>query len=119
MNHPSPDHPTRPAALTALTRDWTRMSLWLVATTMAYNVTEGAIALWASVHAGSIALVGFGLDSAIECAAAAALLWRLIFEARGPTRKPSSEVSGACTASSAQPLSPWPSMCWDKQAGHW
>jgi divalent metal cation (Fe/Co/Zn/Cd) transporter len=49
---------------------------------MAYNVAEGAIALWAGMHAGSIALVGFGLDSYIECAAAAALLWRLTLEAR-------------------------------------
>ena len=30
-----------------------------------------------------IALVGFGLDSYIECAAAAVLLWRLALEARG------------------------------------
>jgi divalent metal cation (Fe/Co/Zn/Cd) transporter len=50
---------------------------------MAYNVAEGAIALWAGLQAGSIALVGFGLDSYIECAAAAALLWRLSLEARG------------------------------------
>jgi divalent metal cation (Fe/Co/Zn/Cd) transporter len=50
---------------------------------MAYNVAEGAIALWAGAHAGSIALVGFGLDSYIECAAAAALLWRLTLETRG------------------------------------
>jgi divalent metal cation (Fe/Co/Zn/Cd) transporter len=83
MNQPSTDHPMRPATQPAHTRDWMRMSLWLVATTMAYNVAEGAIALWAGVHAGSIALVGFGLDSSIECAAAAALLWRLTFEARG------------------------------------
>lgn len=50
---------------------------------MAYNILEGVIALWAGVQAGSIALVGFGLDSYIECAAAAALFWRLSVEARG------------------------------------
>jgi divalent metal cation (Fe/Co/Zn/Cd) transporter len=50
---------------------------------MAYNVCEGVVALWAGLHAGSIALVGFGFDSFIECAAAAALLWRLGIEARG------------------------------------
>ncbi|MHC4816342.1 MAG: cation transporter, partial [Planctomycetota bacterium] len=33
--------------------------------------------------AGSIALIGFGLDSVIECAAAAVLFWRLSVEARG------------------------------------
>ncbi len=67
----------------ALTRKWTRISLWLVAATMAYNVLEGVLALWAGLRAGSIALVGFGLDSYIECAAAAALFWRLGVEARG------------------------------------
>jgi divalent metal cation (Fe/Co/Zn/Cd) transporter len=50
---------------------------------MAYNVVEGVVALWAGIKAQSIALVGFGLDSYIECAAAAALLWRLTLEARG------------------------------------
>jgi divalent metal cation (Fe/Co/Zn/Cd) transporter len=50
---------------------------------MMYNVLEGLVALWAGLRAGSIALVGFGLDSYIECAAAAALFWRLAVEVRG------------------------------------
>jgi divalent metal cation (Fe/Co/Zn/Cd) transporter len=54
---------------------------------MAYNVLEGAIALWAGAQADSIALLGFGLDSYIECAAAAALLWRLAIEVRGASPK--------------------------------
>ena len=33
--------------------------------------------------AGSVALLGFGLDSVIECAAAGFMLWRLSVEARG------------------------------------
>jgi divalent metal cation (Fe/Co/Zn/Cd) transporter len=65
------------------TRNWRRIGLWLVGMTMGYNVLEGLVALWAGLHAGSIALVGFGFDSFIECAAAAALLWRLGIEARG------------------------------------
>jgi divalent metal cation (Fe/Co/Zn/Cd) transporter len=64
-------------------RDWARIGLWLVAATLAYNAVEAGIALWAGGGAGSIALVGFGLDSVIECAAAAVLLWRLALEARG------------------------------------
>jgi divalent metal cation (Fe/Co/Zn/Cd) transporter len=63
--------------------DWRRIGLWLIAATMAYNVLEGVVAVWAGLHARSIALVGFGLDSFIECAAATALLWRLGVEARG------------------------------------
>lgn len=45
--------------------------------TIAYNSLEGLIAIAAGLVAGSIALVGFGFDSVIEVASAAALLWRL------------------------------------------
>ena len=64
-------------------RDWARIGLRLVGATMAYNVIEAGIALWSGAEAGSIALVGFGLDSVIECAAAGVLLWRLALETRG------------------------------------
>jgi divalent metal cation (Fe/Co/Zn/Cd) transporter len=67
----------------ARARNWRRIGLWLVGATMAYNVAEGVVALWSGMRAGSIALVGFGLDSFIECAAAAALFWRLGVEACG------------------------------------
>ena len=45
--------------------------------TIAYNSLEAAIALCAGILAGSIALVGFGLDSVVEVTSGAALLWRL------------------------------------------
>jgi divalent metal cation (Fe/Co/Zn/Cd) transporter len=64
-------------------RDWTRIGLWLVGATMAYNVIEAGVALWFGARAESIALFGFGLDSVIECAAAGVLLWRLSLQARG------------------------------------
>jgi divalent metal cation (Fe/Co/Zn/Cd) transporter len=64
-------------------RDWARIGLWLVGATLAYNVLEGLIALAAGSLADSIALVGFGLDSGIECAAAGVLYWRLSLETRG------------------------------------
>jgi hypothetical protein len=38
---------------------------------------EGLIAIGAGVVAGSVALVGFGLDSLIEVSASAAAMWRL------------------------------------------
>jgi len=60
-----------------------RRALWLVGLTLAYNLVEAAIAIWAGTAAGSIALLGFGLDSVIECAASAVLLWRLSVELRG------------------------------------
>jgi divalent metal cation (Fe/Co/Zn/Cd) transporter len=45
--------------------------------TLGWNLAEGAAALVTGLLAGSIALVGFGLDSAIEMSSGAALLWRL------------------------------------------
>lgn len=62
---------------------WTRIALWLVVATMAYNAVEAGVALWAGEAAGSISLLGFGLDSLIELVAAGALLWRLSREWAG------------------------------------
>lgn len=45
--------------------------------TIAWNSLEAVVALIAGLLAGSIALVGFGLDSVIETASAVILLWRL------------------------------------------
>ena len=60
-----------------------RRALWFLGFTIAYNIGEGAIAVWFGNAAGSTALVAFGLDSGIECAAAAVLLWRIAVELRG------------------------------------
>ena len=62
------------------TRRFARWGVWLVGGTLAYNVIEAGVALWAGTEADSIALLGFGLDSVIEVAAAAVLLWRLVVE---------------------------------------
>jgi divalent metal cation (Fe/Co/Zn/Cd) transporter len=45
--------------------------------TIAWNGFEAAVALVSGVLAGSVALVGFGLDSLIETASAVVVLWRL------------------------------------------
>lgn len=45
--------------------------------TVIYNVAEAAVAIAAGIIAGSVALVGFGLDSFIEIAAGMTILWRL------------------------------------------
>ena len=45
--------------------------------TVGWNVVEGIVAIVAGVVAGSIALVGFGLDSYIEVASGVVLIWRL------------------------------------------
>ena len=44
---------------------------------IAWNVLEAVVALVAGFVAGSVALVGFGLDSVVETASAMVLLWRL------------------------------------------
>jgi divalent metal cation (Fe/Co/Zn/Cd) transporter len=44
---------------------------------MAWMVVEGAVAITAGVVAHSIALMGFGLDSAIELMAAQVVVWEL------------------------------------------
>lgn len=55
---------------------------WFVAATIAYNVVEAVVALAAGTRASSSALVGFGLDSVIEVASAAAVAWQ--FSGRDP-----------------------------------
>lgn len=45
--------------------------------TIGWNTLEGVIAVVLGALAGSISLVGFGIDSFIEVASGAALLWRL------------------------------------------
>jgi len=52
-----------------------RYARGLLIFTLVYNVAEGCIAIGSGVAAGSIALVGFGLDSFIEVFAAGILLW--------------------------------------------
>jgi cation diffusion facilitator family transporter len=53
-----------------------RRGVWLELFTVTWNVIEAAVAIAAGAIAGSVALVGFGVDSGIEVVAASALLWR-------------------------------------------
>lgn len=50
--------------------------------TVGWNVVEAGVAVTAGYLAGSIALVGFGLDSVIESLSGVVLLWRLGWERR-------------------------------------
>jgi divalent metal cation (Fe/Co/Zn/Cd) transporter len=54
-----------------------RRALWLEYLTVSWNVVEALVAIGAGVIAGSVALIGFGADSAIEVVSAVGLLWRL------------------------------------------
>ncbi|WP_433350550.1 cation transporter [Micromonospora sp. CA-111912] len=55
---------------------------WFVAATITYNVIEAVVAITAGTIASSTALIGFGLDSIIEVASAAAVAWQ--FAGRDP-----------------------------------
>jgi len=56
---------------------WVRRGLRLNYLTLAYNTVEAIVAIAAGLVAGSVALVGFGVDSGIEVTASAAAQWRL------------------------------------------
>lgn len=60
----------------------TRRVRLLVAATITYNVIEAIVAITAGHIASSAALIGFGLDSVIEVASAAAVAWQ--FSGRDP-----------------------------------
>jgi len=49
----------------------------LAVLTIIWNSLEGIIAIGSGIAAGSIALVGFGVDSVIEVSSGAIILWRL------------------------------------------
>ena len=71
--------------------------VWLEYFTIGYNSLEGLIAIVAGLMAGSVALVGFGLDSAIEVTSGAALVWRLKASSHGDTRDAVAlRIVGAC-----------------------
>ena len=69
----------------ALRANLLRHALRLEALTIGWNVLEAVVAITAGALAGSIALVGFGLDSVIETVAAATLYRRLRAEIGGVT----------------------------------
>ena len=52
--------------------------------TVGWNVVEAAVAIGAGILSGSVALVGFGVDSGIEVLSAVGLLWRLRTSADAP-----------------------------------
>ena len=64
-----PDVLSRPALV--------RRGLALNWLTIGYNVVEAVVAIGAGVVSGSVALLGFGLDSVIEVTASGAAQWRL------------------------------------------
>jgi divalent metal cation (Fe/Co/Zn/Cd) transporter len=61
--------------------------------TIAWNSLEGLIAVAAGVLAGSISLIGFGVDSFIEVASGVTLLWRMSVDANVERRERNEKLS--------------------------
>ncbi|MEO8573160.1 MAG: cation transporter [Pyrinomonadaceae bacterium] len=55
--------------------------------TLAWNMLEAVIAIGSGLVAGSVSLVGFGVDSVIECMSGSVLLWRLRDGEHGESRE--------------------------------
>ncbi len=55
--------------------------------TIAWNALEGLVAVVAGAIAGSISLVGFGIDSFIEVTSGSVLLWRMFVDAEVQRRE--------------------------------
>lgn len=61
-----------------------RRALALEYFSLAWNLLETVVGMAAGVTSGSIALIGFALDSVVESSSAAALVWRFRAERRRP-----------------------------------
>jgi divalent metal cation (Fe/Co/Zn/Cd) transporter len=48
--------------------------------TVVWNIIEGGIAIAAAMSSGSVALLGFGIDSFVESASGSVMIWRLLAE---------------------------------------
>ncbi len=69
-----------------------RRGLHLEYLTIAWNCAEAVVAIASGAIAGSIALIGFGLDSVIEVSSGVILLWRLRAD-RDESRREAAERS--------------------------
>ena len=61
--------------------------------TIAWNCLEGLVAVIAGAIAGSISLVGFGIDSFIEVTSGATLLWRMAVDSEEQARERNERLS--------------------------
>lgn len=57
--------------------------IWLAWFTIAWNSIEGVAAIASGIAAGSIALIGFGVDSYVEVFAGGVIVWRLARDRHG------------------------------------
>ena len=84
-----------------------RRGLRLNYLTIGYNAVEAVVSLAAGLAAGSIALVGFGIDSVIEVTAAGAAQWRLRADAHAMRRARAERLTQRVVGASFLALAVW------------
>lgn len=72
---------------------YVRRGIHLEYLTVGWNLLEGLVAVLSGAGAGSVALIGFGIDSFIECSSGSVLLWRLHSEARGESAERTEKIA--------------------------
>jgi divalent metal cation (Fe/Co/Zn/Cd) transporter len=94
-----------------------RRGTWLTWATIAYNCLEAVLAIGAGIVAGSIALVGFGLDSVVEVSSSVAGLWRLRADAAPADRARAEQLALRVIGVSFLVLAAY--VCWDASLALW
>src|SRR6266576_7225753 len=76
--------------------------------TIAWNTLEGLVAVVSGAMAGSISLLGFGIDSFIEVTSGTVLLWRMSVDADALKRERNEmlglRIVGVCCLALAPPV---------------
>lgn len=83
---------TAPAPLVEARSLLLSRALRLECLTVGWNIVEGLVAIAAAAAAGSVALLGFGVDSFVESASGSILIWRLLAEGRSSDEERIEEV---------------------------
>jgi len=107
------DEAPRDPERAALVRRGTRLEY----VTVAYNSLEGILAVGSGLLAGSIALVGFGFDSAIEVLSGLILIWRLHTDADVANREARERRALQLVGISFLLLAAW--VTWDAVSALW
>ena len=76
LSSPAATVPSTPSSSAERGRQLGRRAQLLAGASVAYNLVEAAVAVSAGLVAGSVALVGFGLDSIVEVSSGLVVLWQ-------------------------------------------
>lgn len=94
-----------------------RRGLLLNALTIGYNVVEALLALGFGAAAGSVALIGFGIDSVIEVSASLAARWRLRADVDAARRAAAERLTLRLVGWSFLALAAW--VAWESVEALW